>query len=208
MRGSSPLNWALIRGDNSFSLSVIRVAAGIDSGDILIDRTFDIDPADTIADLHDTANREFPSMLVEVIRRIQRGEQTCRVQDSAQAGYYPLRLPDDGFILWDQLTARQTYNQIRALTDPYPGAFTFHRHRRIVLLAANWPSIPHYGEPGRVYRVTQRGLLVCAMDQSIWITRARYSDGEGDPLVDIMRYDRLATVREAVMNWHQSGTAR
>lgn len=208
MRGSSPMNWALLRGETTFTLSIIRVAAGVDAGDVLLERTFDIRPTDTIAQLHETANRAFPEMLVEVVRRIERGERTGRVQDEDAAAYYPLRFPDDGLILWDQATAEQAHNQIRALTDPYPGAFTFWGGRRIQLLASERTRTPFYGEPGRVYRVTPRGVLVCAADRSLWITRARYAQGEGHPLAEIPRYARLATVREAALRWYESGAGR
>jgi methionyl-tRNA formyltransferase len=59
-RGSSPLNWALINGETAFTISIIRVDAGVDTGDVLLDRTFPIGPDDTIADLHRIANANFP----------------------------------------------------------------------------------------------------------------------------------------------------
>ena len=66
-RGSSPLNWALIRGEKSFGISIIEVDAGVDTGRLLAERTFPIGPDDTIADLHAVANRAFPQMLLELL---------------------------------------------------------------------------------------------------------------------------------------------
>lgn len=197
-RGSSPMNWALINGEPSFTLSIIRVASGVDSGDVILDRTFPIGVHDTIVDLHVVADREFPSMLLEAIDHITSRTVAFRAQDEVRAGYFPLRFPDDGFIVWDMFSAAQVHNRIRALTEPYPGAFTYWRGRKVKLLQSALAETPYYGEPGRVYRITERGLLVCAADRCLWITRATFEHDGTSLGAAIQRYDRLTTVREAV----------
>jgi methionyl-tRNA formyltransferase len=198
-RGSSPLNWVLIRGESEFTISIIRADCGVDTGDVLAERTFPIGPNDTIADLHEIANREFPVMLTDLVAQMERGPVPARKQDEAQAAYYPLRFPDDGLIVWDLMTAHEIHNRIRALTDPYPGAFTVLNGRRIRLLAARPAKRTYYGEPGCVYLKNQHGLLVCAADRCLWISRATF-DGDGsDALPHVARYDRFATARAAVL---------
>ena len=194
-RGSSPLNWALINGETGFTISIIRVDAGVDTGDVLLDRTFPIGPDDTIADLHRIANANFPGMLVEVLEGIRTGTARGRKQDPLEAAYYPLRFPDDGLILWDLATAQQVHNRIRALTDPYPGAFTFLGSRRVRVLGSKAAARTHYGEPGRVYVKNEHGLLVCASDRCLWMTRAVFDDDGSDAIADIARYRSFATVR-------------
>lgn len=193
-RGSSPLNWALINGEREFTLSVTQVDAGVDTGDVLAERTFPIGPSDTIADLHATATAVFPDLLLEVLERIENGTLERRPQDAASAAYYPLRFPEDGFLLWDALSAEQAHNRIRALTDPYPGAFTFHGRRRLRVLASRPHEPPLHGEPGRVYRVSAAGLLVCAADRALWLERV-VDEAGADALGTVPRYDRLASAR-------------
>ncbi|HUU27810.1 MAG TPA: methionyl-tRNA formyltransferase, partial [archaeon] len=183
-RGSSPLNWALINGEPSFTLSVIKVDAGVDTGDILAERTFPISPDNTIRDLHKTADQQFPLMLLEVLARIEKGECIPQPQNKDEASYYPLRFPEDGFILWDTCTAEQVHNRVRALTDPYPCAFTFFKGRKVKLLSSELYNFEYYGEPGRVYiKSAKRGLLVCAQDKCLWITEAVFEDS-GEPLFE------------------------
>src|ERR1044072_273823 len=134
-RGSSPMNWALINGDREYTLTIIRVDLGVDTGDILAERTFPITVDDTIRELQETANQVFPEMLADVIARIENQSIQPRTQDESQASYYPLRFPDDGLIWWDLLTAEQIHNRIRALTDPYPGAYTFFKRHRGTLIS-------------------------------------------------------------------------
>lgn len=205
-RGSSPMNWALINGDTSFTLSVISVDAGVDSGDVLLERTFPIAPESTIQDLHEIANAAFPEMLLQVMRQIETDSLRPRKQDPAEARYFPLRFPDDGFVLWDMLTAEQVHNRIRGLRPPYPGAFTFFKNRKVTLISSSPSKLEVHGEPGRVYRKTEAGLLVCATDRCLWIREAVFAD-DGSPLAAaIQRYDSLVTVRGSILRLCQEGT--
>ena len=71
-RGSSPLNWALINGKDSVTLSISQVDSGVDTGPVILDRSFDVKINDTIVDLHKIANQAFPEMLIEVVEQIGR----------------------------------------------------------------------------------------------------------------------------------------
>ena len=195
-RGSSPMNWALINGEKEFTLSIIRVSAGVDTGDLLYERTFPIGIDDTIADLQKAADEVFPEMVLEVIAQIQKGAVRARKQEESRAAYYPLRFPDDGLILWDLFTAEQIHNRIRALTDPYPGAFTFFRGQRVKLLRSTLAKQIRYGEPGRIYLKSEKGLLVCASDKCLWIQKAAVEEEQKELSAVAERYDKLATVRD------------
>ena len=194
-RGSSPLNWVLIRGEVDFTLSIIQVDTGVDTGDVLAERTFPIGPNDTIADLHGIANSVFPRMLVELLPALHAGTAPRRPQQAAEAAYYPIRFPDDGLIVWELMSAQEVHNRIRALTDPYPGAFTFLNGQRIKLLASRLAKGTYRGESGRVYRKTDRGLLVCASDRCLWIERATVAETGVDAWPLVSRYSMFATLR-------------
>lgn len=194
-RGSSPLNWALINGEKSFALTVIKLDKGVDSGDILLEKSFRILPGDTIRDLHETANREFPKLLLEGLKKIRKGNYRLKRQNPGKVSYYPLRFPEDGFVVWDIQSALEIHNRIRALTDPYPGAFTFWNGRKVKLPASELTAAPFFGEPGRIYRKSGKGLLVCARDRCLWIQEARFEDTGESVEGEVGRYDRFATVR-------------
>lgn len=197
-RGSSPMNWALIRGEREFGLSIIQVDGGVDTGDVLVERSFPIGADDSFAEISKIANEAFPEMLLEATRAIQNGGPPRRKQDERKAGYFPLRFPDDGLVLWDQLDAAGAHDMIRGLAEPAPGAFTYWEGRRMLLLGSRREPKAVHGEPGRVYRAGPSGLLVCARDRCLWVTKARFLDGS-DALAAVPRYARLATVREAAM---------
>jgi len=144
-------------------------------------------------------------MLLEVMAALDKGILKPKEQKKGEGAYYPLRFPKDGVILWDQLTACQIHNRIRALTEPYPCAFTYFKGRKVRLLASEEYPQEYYGEPGRVYCKLNRGLLVCALDRCLLVTQAVFAD-DGTPLYDVVsRYDVLATVREAAMVAYERG---
>ena len=198
-RGSSPMNWALINGEKHFSLSIISVDPGIDTGDILKESTFPIKSADTIMDLHSVANKKFPKMLSEVLNEIDDGTFIKKKQDETDANYYPLRFPGDGLITWDMQRAGEIHNKIRALTIPYPCAFTFLERRKVNLISSSLDDSNFRGEPGRIYRRESRGLLVCASDKCLWITEAVFSDDNGSVIRNVGKYESFRTVSQSIL---------
>ncbi len=195
-RGSSPLNWALINGENKFTISIIKVDEKVDSGDIISEKTFPIGPDDDINDLHRTANIFFPKMLNKALDAIDKGKVRLKKQGSKKVSYYPLRFPDDGLIIWDLLTAKQIHDRIRALTRPYPCAFTYYKGRKILLLKSKMHKIGFFGSPGRIYKISEEGILVCAADKCLVIEDAIFEDNGQKIENEITRYERFATIGE------------
>lgn len=197
-RGSSPMNWALMADDPEFTLSVIKIDHGIDTGEILSEKTFSIHPNDTIKDLHNISSEEFPRMVLNVIDQLQQGTCHPKGQDHAKAKYYPLRFPEDGMIIWDLYSAEEIHNLIRALSEPYP-CLSIYKGELIKLRGSKLSEFPCYGEPGRVYRKSETGLLICAKDQCLWITDAVFAKTNKPLQSSIKLYDELVTVRKTVV---------
>lgn len=200
-RGSSPMNWALINGETSFGVSVIFVDTGVDTGDVCAERTFPIKPTDTIANLHAKANEAFPELLLETLDKLEQGTLVPRKQNEAQAAYYPLRFPDDGLILWDQMNAEEIANLVRALAPPYPCAFTHWKGQKLLITATSATASPFYGIQGRVYQKSRsKGLLVCARDKALWV-QGHFENPEQSLHEAIARYATLPTLREMLLQW-------
>jgi len=202
-RGSSPLNWAIINGENEIGASVIKVDLGIDSGSILAEKKLPFSSSLTIRDAHNLVNETFPTMLLEVLESIANNSVNMKEQSGDDACYYPLRFPKDGLVLWDMLDASQIFNWIRALTRPYPCAYTYFRDRKIFLISAKQINKRFQGIPGRIYVLNSKGMLIAAKKNSIWIDEAETESGE--PLQNIVkRYSDLATLSGAVENFYQN----
>lgn len=135
-RGRSPLNWSLVQGYDRFLLSVIKLAPGADDGEVLATRKFDLNEHDTIETLYYKVTVSMKEMLLENLGDVVSGADPFEPQ-TGDPTYYPKRTPDDGEIHWGDST-RDLYNLVRAVADPYPGAFTFHDGTRIDV----WEATP------------------------------------------------------------------
>jgi methionyl-tRNA formyltransferase len=195
-RGSSPMNWALMNGEKEVGISIIEVDSGIDTGLILAETSKQIDSDTTIADLHQWANAQFPELLQSVITKIKEGTLISKQQDNSLAAYYPRRFAEDGFILWDQINCIDAHNKIRALTKPYPCAYSYLGYRKIKFITSQIPASPFYGEAGRIYRKSKGCFLIGTLDQALWITKALFADDLSSAYSELQIYDKLSTIHQ------------
>jgi methionyl-tRNA formyltransferase len=150
-RGSAPVNWALIRGETRGGNTLMWLANGVDTGDIIDQVSFPIDDHDTCATVYDKVAESNREMLLRLLPRLLEGERSGRAQPRGDEALLPRRRPQHGRIDWAQ-DARAVYNFIRALTRPYPGAFGWLDGRQwLVWQAALFPGEAGAGAaPGEV----------------------------------------------------------
>ncbi len=137
-RGGAPLNWALIDGLNKSGITLFYVDEGVDTGDIIGQREFEITFDDTVKTLLDKIVVLAPELLAEYLPLIKQGSAPRIKQREEEATYTRRRKPEDSEIEWEKLSVEALYNFIRALAPPYPSAFTCVGHRRLVFTAARF----------------------------------------------------------------------
>lgn len=171
-RGRNIINWALINGESEFGITVHQVDTGIDTGDILLQRTFPINENDDYGSLLRIAHMECAPLLVEAISQIRQGRSKPILQDeiSVIGTYFPMRIRGDEIIDWNQ-SSRDVYNFIRALANPGPLAQS-HLNDEVIKfkraqMIANAPIFK--GIPGSVIGVQEDGLYVKTSDSLILI---------------------------------------
>jgi methionyl-tRNA formyltransferase len=123
-RGRAPVNWAIINGEKQTGNTMIVLEPGADEGDIVAQRPIEIAEEDDCATIYEKVSLTACDMLAEVLPLIRKGSMPRRQQNSLEATVMPRRRPEDGLIDWSW-SSRRLYNWIRALTSPYPGAFSF-----------------------------------------------------------------------------------
>jgi len=152
-RGSAPVNWALIRGERRTGNSLIWLAEDVDGGAVIDQTMFCITPYDTCASLYERVAASNRDMLLSLVPRLLAGDRPGRPQPAGDEPVLPRRRPADGRIDWGQ-SSRAVYDFVRALTRPYPGAFSSLDGRRwTVWHAARIPTVDgtgHAGTPGAV----------------------------------------------------------
>jgi methionyl-tRNA formyltransferase len=164
-RGAAPIQWAILNNEAQTGVSIMKMAAGLDTGDVLSQRTTPIAPEDTAATLHDRLAAMGAELLAETRPAYIAGAITPRPQDSAAATYARKIIKADGRLDWSR-SALELRNQMRAFT-PWPGVFvnwTAHgRARLLKIWRAQVECRP--GRPGEVLQANHTGLVVaCGAD--------------------------------------------
>jgi methionyl-tRNA formyltransferase len=124
-RGAAPINWAIVNGESRTGLTIMRIDAGMDTGDILLQRAFEIDAKETALELSTRLSEAGAPLMAETLRGLAAGKITPRPQDHSRASLAPMLKRDDGRIDWNR-TAQEIYNRMRGFA-PWPGAYTAFR---------------------------------------------------------------------------------
>ncbi len=160
LRGPSPLNSLILRGDREGALTVQRLALEMDSGDILLQESFPIAEDETALGLSQRVAQRGGGIFLKALKGLAEGSLTPRPQDPSQATYCSLIRKEDGVLDWS-LPALRLSRIIRAY-NPWPGGRSYWKGVPLTL----WEAEPYKGEyslgrPGEVLGVDKGvGILV------------------------------------------------
>jgi methionyl-tRNA formyltransferase len=175
-RGRAPINWAVLHGESSIGMTLHRMVKAPDAGAIVDQEAVEIGPRDSAEDAFRKALPCARRVLERQIDLLLRGRAKETPQDDAQATYFGGRKPDDGRIDWTQ-TSVQIFNLIRAVTDPYPGAFTEVGTKRLMVWWAEPESAASQdmeGKPGEILSLDP--LVIATGDGAIELTRTEWRE--------------------------------
>jgi methionyl-tRNA formyltransferase len=162
-RGAAPIQWALINGDTTTGVTLMKVDAGLDTGDMLLQTATAITPEDDAQTLHDRLAHLGAELLVRTIPRFVAGELVPQPQPAEGVCYARKITKEDGRLNW-LLPARVLWNRVRGLV-PWPGTFTFVPGVPKPVLLKVWRAEPvagepPEGEPGEIVQADKRGVVV------------------------------------------------
>lgn len=164
-RGAAPINWAIINGEAETGVTTFFIDRGVDTGDIILQKTVGIGEEETAGELHDRLKVIGADLLSRTVSCIARGDFPRRPQSLEGAIKAPKLKKDDGRIDW-QKSAQQIKYLIRG-TNPYPGAFTHRKgsvlkiHRAVVI------SVESSGRPGEVIRADRKDGITVATGRGL-----------------------------------------
>jgi methionyl-tRNA formyltransferase len=187
-RGRSPVNWVLVNGERQTGVTLHYMTEEADAGDIIAQRLVEITFADTALTLFRKVAQAGLDLFQETFPLLKAGLAPRIPQDPAQATYYGGRRPEDGKIEWVR-PALALYNLIRAVTAPYPGAFTWYQGKKLCV----WSSCPSAGPgesgwiPGTILGVRDGACLVATGEGNLLLTQMQWQGEEmlsGEAFVD------------------------
>jgi methionyl-tRNA formyltransferase len=158
-RGPAPIQWAVINGETETGITTMLTDAGVDTGDILLQRKTAIGPDETAGELFERLAQMGAEVLLETLRLMDRGELKRIAQNHDEATRFPMLTKDNGRIDWHK-TPQEICNLVRGV-NPWPGAWT--RCRCDTMKVWKAQPAPLCGEPGTILKVNPRdGLIVGA----------------------------------------------
>ena len=173
-RGRAPINWAVLHGEPRIGMTLHRMVREPDAGNIVDREGVNIGPRDTAEQAFRKALPCARLVLERQIGALLSGTAPETPQDASQATYFGGRKPEDGRIDWTQ-SSRQIFNLVRAVADPYPGAFADVGPARLMVWWAE-PDSPAArggkGRPGEVVSVSP--LVVATGDGALELTRTEW----------------------------------
>jgi methionyl-tRNA formyltransferase len=181
-RGRAPINWAVLHGEPRIGMTLHRMVKAPDAGAIVDQDGVDLGPRDTAEQAFRKVLPCARRVLARQIDALLAGTAKETPQDEAQVTYFGGRKPEDGRINWKQ-TSAEIFNLVRAVTDPYPGAFTDVGPARLMVWWAE-PDSPaargRRGAPGEI--ISLAPLVVATADGALELTKTEWRPAQAPAL--------------------------
>jgi len=162
-RGAAPIQWAIAQGETITGVTTMRIDAGLDTGDILLQQELPIGADDTSETLAPRLADIGANLMLQTLRGLQAGSIRPQRQDNSRASLAPLLKKEDGLISFSR-NASELYNRLRGF-QPWPGAYTRFRGKNLQILKAKPVNmtIP----PGELRAEGDRLLVGCGQNTSL-----------------------------------------
>lgn len=191
-RGAAPTNWAIINGDKTSGVTIIRMNERMDEGDIILTREVAVNAEDTNITLNETLSTLGAEVLIEAIELIESGRATFKPQDKARVTLAPKLKKEDGIIDWNQ-PAGVIHNRIKGLL-PWPGAYTGGLGKTLKILNTELTAYPPKdgAKPGEVLDIIKgKGIVVNTGSGAIAIKYLQLEGGKALDVDSFLRGHRL-----------------
>lgn len=159
--GFSPVIWSLISGASHTGLTAHLMDAELDTGDVLVQRAVEITPESTGTSLVLDTLDLVPEVLEQALDGLEFGTATRTPQQLSERSFFHKRTEADGLVNW-AWPAADIERLVRALSDPYPNAYTYFRGERLRIITSHVSRCTYGGTPGRVFIEEDGGMVIVA----------------------------------------------
>jgi methionyl-tRNA formyltransferase len=180
-RGRAPINWAVLRGETVTGATLHVMTEKPDAGDIVDQEEVPIGPDDTAGEVQTRVTAAAVKILERRLEDLKAGTAPRHPQDESQATTFGRRGPEDGRIGWNR-SAQEVHNLVRAVTHPYPGAFTDIFGAKTYVWKTRLPHMgAHDNFPGQIRVERGRLYVSCEDDRYVEVLRLQK---EGEEEID------------------------
>ena len=191
-RGRAVIPWTILQDCSETGSTLFWMDEGADSGDILCQEIFSVAADETATTLYQKHCESFAQMFRQSVASLKLFEGKRQLQDHRHATYCAKRIAEDGLIDWS-LPAVDVWRLIRAVTRPYPGAFTFYKGKKLVIWMADLVGkAPYWGLPGQIQQLDELGALVqCGDGQHVLLKQVQLAGEDVLPRDVLKQHDKL-----------------
>ncbi|KTC66414.1 methionyl-tRNA formyltransferase (plasmid) [Legionella adelaidensis] len=196
-RGASPIQHAILFGDNESGVSIMEMDKGMDTGPVYLKVTCPINKNDTSVDLHDRLAKLAIEPLLFTLNNLAEGKKTATPQNHESATYAPKIKKEDALIQWDKPATE--INQVIRAFNPWPIAYTFYRDQLVKIYEAEVVHRLADSQPGTVLQLDKNGILVATTQDCILIKRIQFPNGKILPIQDWLNANKNTLKKGDIM---------
>jgi len=172
-RGASPIQQAILAGDEYSGVTLMKMEQGLDTGAMIATRRVAIEPCWTAADLHDVLAPLGAELLLESIDNIESTIQQAQIQDESRVTYAPRLTKQQAEIDWEKPVA-ELLREVRAF-NPWPVSYTSLDDDNVRIWSARAGIDVDKKMPGEVVAHDTRGVFVSAADGVLQVTELQFA---------------------------------
>ena len=185
-RGAAPVNWAIANGEDETGVTTMQMDAGLDTGDILVQRSTPITPEENAVDLMGRLSTVGAEVLIETLSTLR--DLQPQPQDHSAATFAPMMKKEDGLIDWSR-PAVEIANRVRGF-QPFPTSFTYERGTRLTIWSAS--AGEGSGRPGEVMAAAGDELAIGCGDGILRVSEIQPEGKRRLPVRDYLNGAKIA----------------
>lgn len=195
-RGAAPIHWAVINGEKETGVTTFKLKHEIDTGDILLQKSFPIGEEETTGEVHDRMKMIGADLLVETVKglaegTLQKTDQSALVNgESSILKHAPKLFTENCQVNWNDEAAK-IHNLIRGLS-PFPGALSTLDGKILKIYRANKELVAHTQSAGNVVSDGKTFLKFACADGYIHIKDLQLEGKKRMLVEDFLRGYRLS----------------
>lgn len=170
-RGRAPIPWTILKGLQKSGVSIFHLAEAPDAGDLIKQATYDVDREETATTLYKKVCDTTYSLVKETYPLLALGKAPRIKQDESKATHWVKRTPEEGLIDWNK-SSHEIHTLIRAVTHPYPGAFTYLEGKKVVVWKARPVAVEGDAVAGTVLSVHEKEMIIKTGDGALLLNHA------------------------------------
>ena len=171
-RGAAPINWAIVNGEKETGVTIMEMAEGLDTGDMILWESIPINLDDDYPNIHDKLSVLGGALIIDALENIKNDDFFKTIQDNNISTYASMLRKETGVINWNN-NAEDIRNLVRGL-KPWPSAYTQYKDDTLKIHDVDIVDKVKDGENGEIVKVDKEGIYVNTLDKTILIKELQF----------------------------------